>query len=209
MIENPPIFLLDHDVIADVSPVKDTGGTLEASLISDLALVLFEHSNRSGRHSLGVIFAFRNSRDVATSEHQHFSFGLLGCNQLSGSKVDEMIENGESDDDADVSPLVRSKVAILRADVRSPLDNTFPSNRANSNAGTVLRGKILVPLDHGREECVTIEGAAVKFVHHERFEAVCDGVEVVDPAAPAEHVLNRYNEAGEDDEREQNENTRN
>lgn len=184
--------------------MEGASGTLDGSLgVGTAALFVVNHGARSSSVGLCIGGSLGSRRLVAATEHKDFALGLLGRNVLCREDVDGVQTDGESKEDTDVAPLVTVQVLVGRGNVGVAEHVRLALDGADGRAGHVVHGGVLVAGDRGAGHVGgTRVVPAVELVDHERLEAVGDGVQVVDPAAPTEHVVHGYGEASKDDQGE-------
>lgn len=114
-----------------------------------------------------------------------------------------MQTDGESKEDTDVAPLMTVQILVRRGNVGVTKHIRLALDGADGRTGHVVHGGVLVAGDRGAGHVGgTGVVSAVELVDHERLEAVGDGVQVVDPAAPSEHVVHGDGEACKDNQGE-------
>ncbi|TFA97843.1 hypothetical protein CCMA1212_010383 [Trichoderma ghanense] len=188
VVEDATRFALDLDVVADVAPVEDAGRGLDhgVAVLRGFGVALL------GRR--------RGGQELGAAEDEDLALGLFRLDEVCGDKVDEVVEQHKGNQNADVAPLVRVEIPVLRVDVGIAAHKVLARDGPDGGAGAVRGRDVLVARDRGAgDEGVALEAAAAELVDHEGLEAVGHGVEVVDPAAPAKHVVDGDDEAGEDD----------
>ena len=117
--------------------------------------------------------------------------------------VSEEEKHDEANDDAEVAPQVRAEVLKGRVDVVIAVHHVRARNGTDGRADTVERADRFVAREIGAgHECVACVILVVELVDHEGLETVGERVDVVDPTAPPQHVVNRDDEAGKDDQGE-------
>ena len=81
------------------------------------------------------------------------------------------------------SPLVSYIIVICRHDVGIAIHTRLARHGTDCRASPFKASSALVARTHG-EELVAREISTMKLVDHERFEAVADGIDVLDPYRP-------------------------
>ena len=85
---------------------------LQGAFLEHLNLLNDAASARAFLLITTLAFVLHVSRDVATTEDKDFALGLLLGDDLSGSNVECAESDDESDDDAQISPLVLRVVFV-------------------------------------------------------------------------------------------------
>ena len=117
----------------------------------------------------------------------------------SGHKVDAKEEDHKGEEDPDVSPLVRVVVFVRQVHVGIAADKGGSRFGTDHSANRVERatGRVAGSRRYELRASVVL---VVELVDHERLEAVCDGVDVVDPSRPSSHLDDGNGKSGVDDE---------
>lgn len=215
VVQNLSYLALDLDLVAHISPVEGACSPLNIGLLIRhvAALLLAGGNDGSGNLDtprLGIVLVLlEGSRLVSTAEDQHLALGLLGRDVLSGEHVHDEEPDHEGNQDAKVPPLMRVVVPEARIDVVVAADEVGAGHGADGRTDAVGSRDILVT-GHRRagNELGTGELLVVELVDDETLEGVGQGIQVVEPAAPAKHVVDGDDEAGEDDERKNDDGSR-
>jgi hypothetical protein len=145
---------------------------------------------------------------MSTLEKQDLSFRFLCRDVLGGNQICESEENHQSNDNSKIPNKVSSVVCqclsvlhFLPPQMTWVIIKTQPNvvvagngaqsrNSSNNSTDMVESAHVKVLRTH-RDKSGTVKIAILELINHQTLEGIGNGIDVVNPAEPRMHVMNR------------------